>query len=84
MNNITLTSWVALALLIIGGLNWGFIALLNIDLVSLAFGEMTVVSRIIYGAVALSGIYVLMVALISTDTSTEQFFVPAVKTTSSI
>lgn len=72
MNNITFADWIALTLLIIGGINWGFIAVLNIDLVSTLFGVMTPMTRIIYGLVALSGIYLIASALIAAanDTST--------------
>ncbi len=47
---------VALALVIIGAINWGLIGLFNFNLVETLFGE-TIVSRIIYILVGLSGIY---------------------------
>ena len=48
---------IALVLIIIGALNWGLIALFNFDLVAAIFGDMTVLSRIIYGLVGLSGLW---------------------------
>ena len=48
---------IALVLIIIGAINWGLIALFNLDLVALLFGEMTVLSRIVYGLVGLSGLW---------------------------
>ena len=48
----------ALILVIIGALNWGLIALFEFDLVASIFGgQDAFLSRIIYGLVALAGIY---------------------------
>ena len=41
-------------LVIIGAINWGLVGLFNIDLVALLFGEMSLISRIVYGLVGLS------------------------------
>lgn len=48
---------IALILIIIGAINWGLIALFNLDLVALLFGDMTILSRIVYGLVGLSGLW---------------------------
>lgn len=48
---------IALVLIIIGAINWGLIALFNLDLVALLFGDMTILSRIVYGLVGLSGLW---------------------------
>jgi uncharacterized protein len=49
------------ALLIVGGLNWGLVAIAEFDLVAtivgLEFGETNAVSRIIYGLVGLAAVY---------------------------
>ena len=49
------------ALVIIGGLNWGLVALAEFDLVAtlvgLEFGETNAVSRIVYGLVGAAGVY---------------------------
>lgn len=48
----------ALALMIIGALNWGLIGIFQFDLVAAIFGGMdAVVSRIIYTVVGLAGIW---------------------------
>lgn len=49
----------ALAIAIIGAVNWGLIALFRFDLVAFLFGEMSWLSRIVYGLVGLSGLYLL-------------------------
>ena len=46
-------------LAIAGALNWGLVGLLNINLVDRVFGEMSTISRVIYGLVGLSGLALL-------------------------
>lgn len=46
-----------LILVLIGAVNWGLIGFFGFDLVSFLFGNMTWLSRIIYGLVGLSGLY---------------------------
>ncbi len=48
---------IALVLIIIGAINWGLIGLFNFNLVATIFGDMSVISRIIYGLVGLSGLW---------------------------
>lgn len=48
---------IALVLIIIGAINWGLIGFFNFNLVAAIFGDMTVISRIIYGLVGISGIW---------------------------
>jgi uncharacterized protein len=51
----------AATLLIVGGLNWGLVAIAEFDLVAwivgLEFGETNAVSRIVYALVGLSAVY---------------------------
>lgn len=51
----------AAALVIVGGLNWGLVAVAEFDLVAtlvgLEFGETNVASRIVYGLVGLAAVY---------------------------
>ena len=46
----------ALTLVIVGALNWLLIGLLNFDLVASIFGTMSLLSRIVYTLVGISGI----------------------------
>ena len=48
---------VTLALVIIGGINWGLIGLFGFDLVATLFGEMSALSRIVYTLVGVSALY---------------------------
>jgi uncharacterized protein len=51
----------AAALVIVGGLNWGLVALAEFDLVAtlvgLDFGETNAASRLVYGLVGLAAVY---------------------------
>ena len=49
----------ALTIGIIGAINWGLIGLFGFDLVAFLFGEMTLLSRIVYSLVGLSGLYLI-------------------------
>ena len=49
-----------LVLLIVGGLNWGLVGLLDFDLVAALFGEMSLFSRVVYGLVGASALYQLV------------------------
>lgn len=51
--------WISLALLIIGGLNWGIIGLSNENLVNMIFGQL---DRVIYVIVGLAALYELYFA----------------------
>lgn len=49
---------VSLVLVIIGAINWGLVSLFQFDLVAYLFGgQGALVSRIIYGLVALAGLW---------------------------
>lgn len=47
----------ALTIAIIGAINWGLIGIFRFDLVNMLFGNMSMLSRIIYTLVGLSGLY---------------------------
>ena len=51
----------SMALLIVGGLNWGLVAVANFDLVAtifgLDFGQTNVATRVVYGLVGLAAAY---------------------------
>lgn len=49
---------IALVLVVVGGLNWGLIGFFNFDLVAAIFGNMSVLSRIVYSLVGISAILV--------------------------
>jgi uncharacterized protein len=58
---VKLLNIVTAVLLIVGGLNWGLVAIAEFDLVAtvfgMTFGETNVASRVVYALVGLSAIY---------------------------
>ena len=63
MRNFSAFDWTALAILIIGGINWGTIGAFDINLVSALFGDMTILTRVIYALVGASALYTIFAAL---------------------
>ena len=59
---LSVIDWIAVILLVVGGLNWGLVGALNFDLVAMIFGGMTLISRVVYILVGLSAIYLLVLA----------------------
>ncbi len=50
-------NWIALTLVIIGALNWLLVGLIDFNLVDTLFGAGSILSRIIYILVGISGIW---------------------------
>lgn len=48
---------IAYTIMIIGAINWGLVGLFQLDLVAYLFGDMTILSRIVYTIVGISAIY---------------------------
>ncbi len=61
MRKLNTLDWTAIALLVVGGLNWGLVGVFGFDLVATIFGEMSPLSRIVYVIVAICAIYVLFI-----------------------
>ena len=63
---------VTLALVIVGGLNWGLVGAFSFDLVAAIFGDGSILSRLIYVVVGLSALwqFVPLVAAFGSDQRT--------------
>jgi uncharacterized membrane protein YuzA (DUF378 family) len=52
---------IAAVLLVVGGLNWGLVAVMDFDLVAfifgMSFGQTSLLSKVVYGLVGLSAVY---------------------------
>ena len=48
---------IALLLVIIGAINWGLVGIFNFNLVTTLFGDMSMISRIVYTLVGISGLW---------------------------
>jgi len=54
--------WIAMVLLIVGGINWGLVGLFDFDLVAAIFGDMSGLSRLVYVLVGASALWCLYTA----------------------
>ena len=69
MRRLTTLDWIAIILVIVGGLNWLLVGLFSFDLVTAIFGELTLLSRIIYILVGLAALYMIYLATRITRTT---------------
>lgn len=69
MNKYSTLDLVLMVLLVVGGLNWGLVGLLDFNLVSALFGSGSLLSRLVYILVGISGLYYL-ISLFSRRNST--------------
>jgi uncharacterized protein len=56
MNNKTV-HMVSFVLLVVGGLNWGLIALFDLNLVDMVLGGMPMIAKLVYILVGLAAVY---------------------------
>jgi uncharacterized protein len=63
MTKLNFWDWLALILVIIGALNWGLVGFFNWDLVAAIFGNMSMLSRIIYALVGIAGVYMIFLSV---------------------
>jgi uncharacterized membrane protein YuzA (DUF378 family) len=57
MGKLNIVDWIALILVIVGGLNWGLVGIFKFNLVAWIFGDMSVIARIVYILVGLAAVY---------------------------
>lgn len=69
-NRMTAIDWIALTLLIVGGINWGLIGLFSFNLVAAIFGELSALSRIVYVLVGISAVYSIYTSMKMSRTTT--------------
>lgn len=62
MKNLNVLDWIALILVIVGGLNWGLVGIFGFDLVAWIFSAVYFIARIVYILVALAAIYMIIIA----------------------
>jgi len=62
-SRMSVPDWVATALMIVGGINWGLVGVLDFDLVATLFGEQTPLTRLIYAVVGLAALYGVYMAI---------------------
>lgn len=61
MKPLTVLDWIALVLVLIGGLNWGLIGILQFDLVLYLLGFSALLPVIVYSVVGIAALYLVFV-----------------------
>ena len=56
MRKLNILELITLILVLVGALNWGLVGILGFDLVATIFGDMSVLSRIVYALVGISAV----------------------------
>ncbi len=62
MQKLSALDWIALILVIVGGLNWGLVGLFDFNLVTTIFGDSSTLARIVYVLVGLGAIDTIVIA----------------------
>ncbi len=55
----SILDWIALVLVIIGGLNWALVGLFELDLVEAIFSSISVLQTIVYVLIGLAAVYMI-------------------------
>lgn len=63
MNKLNAMDWLALVLVIVGGVNWGLVGLMDLDLVATIFGDMSTISRAVYVLVGIAAVYMTVTSM---------------------
>jgi hypothetical protein len=61
MEKPSVLDWIVLILVVVGGLNWGLVGIFDFDLVATIFGDMSMISRVVYSLVGVAALYLLIV-----------------------
>lgn len=61
MKKMNALDWIAWILVLIGAINWGLIGFFKFDLVAMIFGDMTLITRLIYALIGIAAIYLIII-----------------------
>jgi len=61
MERLSTLDWVAMVLVLVGGLNWGLVGIFDYNLVTSIFGDATWWTAAVYDLVGLSALYLVFV-----------------------
>ena len=60
MKKLSVLDWVALVLVVVGGLNWGLVVM-NFNLVNFLFGSVSWLETLVYALVGLSALWTIVI-----------------------
>ena len=62
MKNLSVIDWIAIVLVVVGGLNWALVGLFGFDLVAYLFGSVMIIANIVYVVVGLAAIWLAIIS----------------------
>lgn len=62
MKKLSALDWLAMILVIVGGLNWGLVGIFKFDLVNAILGGIPLLQNIVYILVGLAAVYMIVIA----------------------
>lgn len=62
MKKLSALDWIAMILVIVGGLNWGLFGIFGFDLVKEVLGGISALQKIVYILVGLAAVYMVVIA----------------------
>jgi len=62
MKKLNILDWLAVILVIVGGLNWGLVGIFKLDLVKTILGSIPLLQNIVYILVGLAAVYLIVIA----------------------
>ena len=63
MQKLTTVDIIAVVLVVVGGVNWGLVGLLNLDVVAAILGVGTLLSRVVYILVGVAAVYLAAISM---------------------
>lgn len=64
---LSVLDWIVVALLIIGGINWGLVGLFGFNLVTAVFATIPILARIVFIVVGIAAVYYLIELIVKPD-----------------
>ncbi len=53
-------TWIALILVVVGGINWALVGLFDFNVITTITGQMTTISRVVYTLVGVAAVYLII------------------------
>jgi uncharacterized protein len=63
MQKLNIVDIIALVLVVVGGVNWGLVGLLDLDVVAAVLGVATLLTRLVYILVGVAAVYLAVVSM---------------------
>lgn len=76
MKNLNSLDYVAILLVVVGGINWGLVGIFQFDIVYYLFGNLPYYARLVYSIIGVAALYLAYLAVFLTKTDFSRFKYP--------